>query len=157
MDRTEKGQNFAGPGSCLACGSSDNPPGNRFCGRCGASLERSPARGRELAPKNESKATLRERLLPGRLGPVGKTVVAGLAVAAVDISLSWLHHRLEATQRPALPHNASHVPREESTESVWEYLYTCSLKEAAVLVEEGQEARRSYSSELTIRSSRTQE
>jgi hypothetical protein len=93
--------------------------------------------------------------LPGRLGPVGKTVAAGLAVVAADAALAWLRHRLEKPDSLALPHEASRAWQERSEHSP-EYLRGYVLKETALLLREGQETWRSYSSELTIRSSRVE-
>ncbi len=156
MDRTEKDKNFAAPGSCPGCGHSDNPPGNRFCGCCGAPLERSPARGQELVSREESRVTRRERSLPRRLGPVGRTVAVGLAVAAADMGLAWLRRRLETTGRPVLPHNMGRPPWQQSLGGGSEYLYSYFLRETAGMSREGQETRSWFSSELTIRSSRTE-
>ncbi len=102
----------------------------------------------------ESRVTLRERFLPKGLGPVGKTVVVGLVAVAADVSLAWLRHRLEKTDRPVLPHDVSRVWQEEVPRGGPEYLHGYSLKEVALLVREGRETRGWFSSELTIRSSR---
>ncbi|MDQ3943229.1 MAG: zinc ribbon domain-containing protein [Actinomycetota bacterium] len=155
MDRTEKNEDVTAPGSCPECGYSENPLGNRFCGRCGASLERSPARRGELVPRaEESRVTLRERLLPDRLGPVGRTVAVGLAAVAVNVSLAWLRHRLEKTDRTMLLHDAGRVWREEGSGDGTEYLHGYLLEEAVLLLREGRKTRGWFSSELTIRSSR---
>lgn len=155
MDRTEKSEDVDRSGPCLECGHPENPPENRFCGRCGASLEHPLAR-RELEPRvRESEVALRQRFLPGRLGPVGKTVAASLAVVAAEAGLDWLRHRLEKTDRAALPHEVSHAWRERPEGSP-EYLRGYVLKETALLLREGQEIWHSYSSELTIRSSRVE-
>ena len=160
MDRTEKSKDAAGPGPCPGCGHPENPPENRFCGRCGASLERALARrSEELAPRaKESRVTLRERFLPGRLGPAGKTVAAGLAVVAADVGLTWLRHRLEKTGRPlAVPREVGLARQEEGPGGGPEYLHGYLLKEAMLfLLREGRDTRRSYSSELTIWSSRVE-
>ena len=155
MDGTEKGQNFTGPSSCQACGRFDDTPGNRFCGRCGASHERSPTRGQELVPREESRVAPRDRSLPRRLGPVGRTVAVGLAVAVADMGLAWLRHRLETTGQPVLPHDVGHTRWQERPEGGAEYLYSYILRETVGLIREGQETRSWFSSELTIRSNRT--
>jgi hypothetical protein len=153
VDQTQKDKNFTEPDPCPECGHSGNPPENRFCGRCGASLERLPTRGQELVPKEASRVTLRESFLPKRLGSVGKTVAVGLAAMAADVGLAWLRHRLERTGRSALPHDVGHARREEVPEGGPEYLHSYLLKEAAVVIREGRESRGWFSSELTIRSS----
>jgi hypothetical protein len=156
VDRTEKNKDVAEP--CPERGHPENPPENRLCGRCGASLERVLARrSEELAPRaKESRVTL-SRFLPRRLGPVGKTVAAGLAVAAADVVLAWVRHRLEKTGRPpVMPHDVGLARRNEGPGGGPEYLHGYLLKEAALLLREGRETRRSYSSELTIWSSRVE-
>ena len=152
MDRTEKGKGFSRP--CPGCGYPENPPENRFCGHCGVSLERALARwGGELTPRTEGRITLRKRLLPDRLGPVGKTVAVSLAAVAADVGLAWLRHRLEKTDRPS--YGVGRVWREEPGGGP-EYLRGYFLKEAALMLSDGGEVRRFYSSELTIRSSRVE-
>ena len=156
MDRTEKSRDVAEFSSCPVCGNPENPPGNRFCGLCGASLERSLARSGELAPRaREGRVTLRERLLPGGLGPVGKTVAVGLATVAADVGLAWLRHRLQKTDRPALSHDVDRAWR-EGPRGGSEYLHSYSLKEAALMFREGGATRSWFTSELTIRSSRVE-
>jgi hypothetical protein len=152
VDQTHKHKNVTESGLCQDCGHSGNPPQNRFCGRCGASLERLPTRGQELVPKEESRVTLRESFLPKGLGPVGKTVAVGLAAIAADVGLAWLRRRLERTGRSALPHAVDRIRREEVPGGGPEYLYSYLLKEAAVLIREGRETRDWFSSELTIMS-----
>jgi hypothetical protein len=103
-----------------------------------------------LAPKEESTVTLRERFLSKEFGPVGKTVAVGLAAMTANVVLAWIYRRLERTGRSALPHAVGHIRREEVPEGGPEYLYSYLLKEAAVLIREGREARGWFSSELTI-------
>ena len=158
MDRTEKSRDVAELSSCPVCGNPENPPENRFCGLCGASLERTLARSsRELAPRaREGRVTLKERFLPGRLGPVGKTVAVGLATVAADVGLAWLRHRLQKTDRPALSHDVDRAWREGLRGGGSEYLHGYFLKEAALMLREGGDTRGWFSSELTIRSSRVE-
>ncbi len=155
MDLPEKSKDGTEHGSCPGCGHPENPPGNLFCGRCGASLERSPARrSGELALRaEESKVKLRERLLPGGLGPVGRTVAVGLAVVAADVGLAWLRHRLEKTGQSALPHEVGQAWREVPDKGSG-YLHGYSLEEAALLLKDGRGTRWSYFSRLEIKSSR---
>lgn len=140
---------------CPGCEHPENPPENRFCGHCGAPLERTSARrSTELALRaKERGVTLKERFLPGQLGPVGKTVAASLAVTAADVGLAWLRHRLEKTYQPALPRDVSRAWREARPGGP-EYLHGYSLKKATLLLREGRETRGFYSSELSITSSR---
>ncbi len=83
---------------CLRCRHA-NPPENRFCGWCGASLEGS----HELVPRRESAATAVRRTLPVKLGPAGRVVAVGLVTLAAEVGLSWLRHRTKAEERPLTP------------------------------------------------------
>jgi double zinc ribbon protein len=74
-----------------------NPPENRFCGWCGASLVES---SHELVPRREGTLTAMRRTLPAKLGPAGKVVVAGLVTLAAEVGLSWLRHRTKTEERP---------------------------------------------------------
>ncbi len=80
---------------CLRCRHA-NPPENRFCGWCGASLEGS----HELVPRRGSALTTVRRTLPVKLGPAGKVVAVGLVTLAAEVGLSWLRHRTKAEERP---------------------------------------------------------
>jgi hypothetical protein len=73
-----------------------NPPENRFCGRCGASLESS----HELVPRREGTLTAVRRTLPAKLGLASKVVAVGLVTLAAEVGLSWLRHRTKAEERP---------------------------------------------------------
>ncbi len=152
MDPTDKSKDVAD--SCPGYEHPENPPENRFCGRCGTLLQRAPARSsKELALRAREKITLKERLLPARLGPIGKTVAASLAIVAADVGLAWLRHRLEKTDQPTLSRDASRAWREARPGDP-KYVHGYSLKEAALLLREGRETRRFYASELRITSSR---
>ena len=158
VDRTKKSEDVAGFDPCPECGHPENPPENRFCGRCGTSLERLSARRGELASQAQnSGVTLKERFLPDGLRPVGKTVAVGLAIVTTEVGLAWLRHRLEKKAgQPALPHNV--VSREWRAERPGsgseEHLRGYFLKEVAFLVRDEREIRGWSSSELTIKSSR---
>jgi hypothetical protein len=80
---------------CLQCRHA-NPPENRFCGWCGASLESS----HELVPRREGTLTTVRRTLPAKLGPAGKVVAVGLVTLAAEVGVSWLRHRIKAEERP---------------------------------------------------------
>jgi hypothetical protein len=73
-----------------------NPPENRFCGWCGASLESS----HELVTYREGTLTAVRRILPAKLGPVSKVVAVGLVTLAAEVGLSLLRHRTKADERP---------------------------------------------------------
>jgi hypothetical protein len=154
MNGTEESKGVAGP--CPGCGYPENPPENRFCGRCGAPLERALVQGGDLVPRTKESGVRLSRFLTGRLGLVGKTVAASLALVAADVGLAWLRHRLEKTERPAQPHDVDRAWREAVSMSGPEYLHDYFFKETVLLLREGRETCRSYSSELTIRSTRVE-
>jgi hypothetical protein len=108
-----------------------NPPQNRFCGSCGASLEASS----DLVVRWENGLTMMGRTLPAKLGPAGNVLVVGLATLAAQAGLSWLHQKIKAEGPPltltAREHNAA----------VSEGLLGRSLEE--VLIQELQESYRS--------------
>ncbi len=81
--------------SCPRCRHA-NPPENRFCGWCGASLESS----HELVPRQEGALTAVRRTVPAKLGPAGKVVAVGLVTLAAEVGLSWLRHRTKAEDQP---------------------------------------------------------
>ena len=73
-----------------------NPPENRFCGWCGASLESS----HELVPRREGALAAVRRALPAKLGPASRVVAVGLVTLAAEVGLSWLRHRTKAEEKP---------------------------------------------------------
>jgi hypothetical protein len=68
-----------------------NPVDDRFCGKCGAQMERQlPAR---IA---DARLTIAGRNLPVTWQQLGKTVAFSAAALAADVGLAWLRRRLEA-------------------------------------------------------------
>src|SRR5688500_8174764 len=68
-----------------------NPLDDRFCGKCGAALERQlPAR------RGESRLVVAGRNLPVTWQQLGKTVALSAAALAAEAGLAWLRRRLEA-------------------------------------------------------------
>jgi hypothetical protein len=108
-----------------------NPPENRFCGSCGASLESSS----DLVVRRENNLTVMGRALPAKLGPAGKALAVGLVTLAAEVGLSWLRHRSKAEERP-LTLTARQVDTAAS-----ERLLGASLGE--VLIQELEEGHRS--------------
>ena len=89
---------MAEPALCLRCRHA-NPPENRFCGWCGASLKSS----HELVPRREGALTAASRTLPAKLGPAGKVVAVGVVTLAAGVGLSWLRQRAKAEEGPLTP------------------------------------------------------
>lgn len=71
-----------------------NPLENRYCGRCGTSLEYQPL----LPPQQETALTLATANLPLQLKHVGKAVAVSLVALAAEAGLAWLRHRVERMQ-----------------------------------------------------------
>ena len=101
-----------------------NPPENRFCGSCGASL----GAGSDLMSRREGNLTVMGRTLPAKLKPAGNAVAVGLVALALRAGLSWLRHRTAAGEQPS-----ASTAREPDT-AVSERLLGRSLEE--VLIEE---------------------
>jgi hypothetical protein len=72
-----------------------NPPENRFCGWCGASL----GADSDLVARRESNLTVMGHVLPVKPGPVGKVLAVGLGTLAMRAGMSWLRHRITADDR----------------------------------------------------------
>jgi hypothetical protein len=77
----------------------ENPPGNRFCGSCGAPL----VSGEQLATRQEYSPVQAGRAWPAKLGPAGKALAVGVAVLAAEAGLSWLQRRIGTEERSSLP------------------------------------------------------
>jgi hypothetical protein len=68
-----------------------NPLDDRFCGKCGAPLERQlPAR------RADAHLTIAGRDLPVTWQQLGKTVALSVAAVAAEAGLAWLRRRIEA-------------------------------------------------------------
>lgn len=89
-----------------------NPLENRFCGQCGASLDRD-----ELAPRPSANMMLANTHLPVQLRQVGQALAVSLATLAAEASLAWLRRRIEQINLPATPTtrptSAAPAPRSE--------------------------------------------
>ncbi len=69
---------------------------NRFCGRCGAPLER-----HEFAPRQEYALTVFGQNLPmTQIKQVGQTVAVSLAALAAEAGLAWLRRRVDQLKTP---------------------------------------------------------
>src|SRR3712207_5197550 len=77
----------------------ENPPGNRFCGSCGAPL----TSGEQLATRQEHRPVRAGRAWPSKLGPMGKALAVSVAALAAEAGLSWLRRRIGTEHRSSLP------------------------------------------------------
>lgn len=67
-----------------------NPLENRFCGRCGTTLEQ------PLTPRREEASLVVSKPgLPVPINQVGKAVLFSLATLAAEAGLTWLRRRVE--------------------------------------------------------------
>ena len=109
----------------------ENPPGNRFCGSCGAAL----MNGEQLATRQEHSTVPAGRACPSKLDPAGKALAVGVAVLAAEAGLSWLQRRIGTQVRSSLPadRDAGSVSRG--------YLVSQSLEEVLVQTWEGPHSR----------------
>jgi len=80
---------------CPAC-QHGNPMDDRFCGKCGAPLER-----QLLARRSDTRLTLAGRDLPVTWKQFSRTVALGVAALAAEAGLAWLRRRIEAGPAPA--------------------------------------------------------
>jgi len=79
---------------------------DRFCGKCGAPLER-----QMLARRPESRLTVAGRNLPVTWQQLGKTVALSAAALAAEVGLAWLRRRIEAgPDAPSVAPLATIVP-----------------------------------------------
>ncbi len=106
----------------------ENPPDNRFCGRCGTVLTSS----KQLVPRRENGPAAVVRALPSKLGPTGKTLAVGLTALAAEAGLLWLRRRVERADRP--PRLAA---AQDPRPAVSDYLISQSLEEVSVWAQEG--------------------
>ena len=86
------------PAPCPLCRHT-NPPGNRFCGSCGAPL----SSDEQLAPRQDGNPVPARRAWPAKLGPAGKALAVGAAVLAAEVGVSWLRRKIGAQDRSSMP------------------------------------------------------
>jgi hypothetical protein len=107
--------------SCPRC-RHENPPGNCFCGSCGAPLKS----GEQLATRQEHRPVPVTRAWPSKLGPAGKALAVGVAILVAEAGLSWLQRRIGTEERSSLPAVRDAGPASRS------YLIGQSLEEVLV-------------------------
>lgn len=95
---------------CSACQQA-NPLDDRFCGKCGAPLER-----QLLARRDESRLTIAGRDLPVTWRQVGRTAALGIAALAAEAGIAWLRRRIEAAPAPLSLTKATPSTRPASAE-----------------------------------------
>jgi Double zinc ribbon len=105
-----------------------NPPENRFCGWCGASLGASG----NLVARREGNPAVMGHTLPVKPGTVGKALAVGLVTLAVRAGLSWLSRRTTAEHR-----SSTLTPRELDA-AVPKHLLGQSLEEVLIQELEGE-------------------
>ena len=86
------------PAPCPLCRHT-NPPGNRFCGSCGARL----TSREQLAMRQEHQRVPASRAWSAKIGPVGTALAVSVTALAAEASLSWLRRKIGADDRPSTP------------------------------------------------------
>lgn len=80
---------------CPAC-QHGNPMENRYCGACGASLERNA-----LAPRRQDAIVIAGQAVPlAQVKQVSRAVAVGLAAVAAEAGIAWLKRRAERVGVP---------------------------------------------------------
>jgi hypothetical protein len=117
-----------------------NPPEDRFCGACGASL----IVGGQIARRPDNSPTTAGRALPpAELKPVGKALAVALAALAARAGLMWLRRRAEGSGGPSLP-------AAKGTETaIPEPPFLRSFEEMHVLLREGSVESRIFAQRAT--------
>jgi hypothetical protein len=77
---------------CSMC-QAGNPLDDRYCGKCGAPLERLLP-----APRQSTALARLNQVLPVNWQQVGRTVAIGAVALAAEVGLAWLNRRLNAAQ-----------------------------------------------------------
>ena len=125
--REEDKETMADQTPCPRCRHA-NPPENRFCGWCGASL----GAGGDLVARREGNPAVMGHTLPVTPGPVGKALAVGLVTLAVRAGLSWLGRRTTAE------HRSSTLTTRELDAAVPKRLLGQSLEEVLIQELEGE-------------------
>jgi hypothetical protein len=96
---------------CPAC-QHGNPLDDRFCGKCGAPLERQlPMR------RPEAHLTIAGRELPVTWKQLSRTLALSVAALAAEAGLAWLRRRMDASPAPVAPFQAAPVAQPAPAET----------------------------------------
>jgi hypothetical protein len=112
---------------CARC-QHTNPPVNRFCGWCGASLRTST----DLMAQREGSLTVMGHALPVKPGAIGTALAVGLGTLIMRAGMSWLRHRITADDR------SSTLSTREHDTALSEYLLDQGIEK--ILIQEWGEA-----------------
>lgn len=74
---------------CPQC-QNTNPLENRFCGSCGAALDR-----QQLAPSQPAALVLSNANLPAQVRQIGGAVALSLAALAAEAGMAWLRRKVD--------------------------------------------------------------
>ena len=75
------------------------PPGNLFCGSCGAPL----TSGEQLATRQDHRPIPARHAWPAKLGSAGKALAVGVAALAAEVGVSWLRRKIGAADWSSMP------------------------------------------------------
>jgi len=80
---------------------------NRFCGRCGAALERQlPLHITGPSSTQTTAITIAGRALPVTWRQVGQTMAVGLTALVAEAGMAWLRRKIEHVALPQAPTSA---------------------------------------------------
>lgn len=119
--------------SCARCQHA-NPPVDRFCGWCGASLRAST----DLMARREGSVTVMGHALPVKPGPIGTALAVWLSTLAMRAGISWLRHRTTADDR------SSTLSTRELGTAVPERLSGQIIEEVLIQKSGGDDRRRTF-------------
>lgn len=95
---------------CPAC-QHGNSPNDRFCGKCGAPLERQlPMR------VGDGRLVIAGRQLPVTWGQFGRTVALSAAALAAEVGLAWLRRRIDTPPAPGMQKISRAIPTARAAE-----------------------------------------
>jgi hypothetical protein len=111
------------PAPCPQCRHT-NPPGNRFCGSCGAPL----TSGEQLATRQDHNPAPTRRDWPAKLGPAGKALAVGVAVLVAEVGVFWLRRKIGGEDRSSM------LAVRSTGSALHGYLLSQSLEEGLVQI-----------------------
>lgn len=115
-----------------------NPLDNRFCGRCGAQLERQLPLGAPQQTAAQSNAiTVAGYQLPVTWKRVGQTVALSLTALAAEAGMSWLRRKIEHVTLPQNTAAQSHDIFPQSKQQSSQNTVTISSQRVVEFWEQG--------------------
>lgn len=98
-----------------------NPLDNRFCGQCGAPLERTNTTTDIVQSQQPGLPVLSSINVPPELRHMGKAIAVGLAALAAEAGMAWIRRRIEHLNHPSQPMHQHMYPVVQSQPVVHSY------------------------------------